>query len=226
MKDADRTLPPSRTTEASCARFRSPPERSLIFFDCSRDRKPNLRGTRVDPDAIDALPTHQSIFTRIQRADVGASVHLALTEVERLPFPTNGLEDGLAALGVEVFARLVDRRELDGAADLDLARRHGLLAREHFYERGLPRAVRADDADDRRPRHLEAQVVNKDAVADLLPQALGDDDFFPQTRSRGNPNSTGTNRRVVRRPRGVDQRVVGLEPRFCFRAGFRGPEPL
>ena len=64
-KDADRTLPPSRTTEASCARFRSPPERSLIFFDCSRDRKPNLRGTRVDPDAIDAHPTHQSISTRI-----------------------------------------------------------------------------------------------------------------------------------------------------------------
>ena len=64
-KDADLTFPPSRTTDASCARFRSPPDRSLIFFDCSRDRKPNLRGTRVDPDAIDALPTHQSISTRI-----------------------------------------------------------------------------------------------------------------------------------------------------------------
>ena len=34
-KDADRTLPPSRTTDASCARFRSPPDRSLIFLLCS-----------------------------------------------------------------------------------------------------------------------------------------------------------------------------------------------
>ena len=167
VEDRSSSLPPSRTTDGvamrarrtGAARHRRAPARWLIAH-CSRDRKPKA-------------DTYARAFTsRSPRS-------------ERLALPTNGLEDGLAALGVEGLARLVDRRQLDGAADLDLARRHGLLAREHFDECGLPRAVRADDADDRRPRHLEAQVVDEDAVADLLPQALGDDDLLAETGPRG-----------------------------------------
>mmetsp|Transcript_2881 Transcript_2881/g.8661 ORF Transcript_2881/g.8661 Transcript_2881/m.8661 type:complete len:330 (-) Transcript_2881:960-1949(-) len=155
-----------------------------------------------------------------------ARVHLALAQVQRLALAADGLEDGLAALGVEVFARLVHRRQLDGPSHLHFPRGDGLLAREHFDECGLPRAVRADDADDGRPRHLEAQVVDEDAVADLLPQALGDDDLLAETGPRRDPDRARADGGVVRRPRGVDERIIRFEPRLCFRAGLGRPQPL
>ena len=114
----------------------------------------------------------------------------------------------MTALRVEGFPSLIDGRELDRAAYTHITGSDGLLAREHLDQRRLAGTVRAHYSDDRRPRHLEGQVVDEDAVADLLPQILRHNNFFPETRARRDPNSTGTHRRIICLPRGIHQRVV------------------
>jgi len=114
----------------------------------------------------------------------------------------------LTALRVEGFPSLIDGRELDRAAYTHITGSDGLLAREHFYERGLARTVRAHYSHYRSARHFKAQIINEDAVADLLPQILRHNNFFPETRARRDPNSTGTHRRIICLPRGIHQRVV------------------
>jgi hypothetical protein len=98
--------------------------------------------------------------------------------------PETSCQTGLVVL--EVLAALLDERHLRGRADLDGAAVGLLLARDHAEQRRLAGAVRADDADDRAGRHLEAEVVDEEAVAEaladvdeldhLVAEALGDRD--------------------------------------------------
>ena len=114
----------------------------------------------------------------------------------------------MTALRVEGFPSLIDGRELDRAAYTHITGSDGLLAREHLDQRRLAGTIRADDTDDRRSRYFKTQIINEDAVADLLPQILRHNNFFPETRARRDPNSTGTHRRIICLPRGIHQRVV------------------
>jgi hypothetical protein len=69
---------------------------------------------------------------------------------------------------VETVAALVDIGELDGIANLDLARIRLLLADQHAEQRRFAGAVRADDADDGAWRHVEAQLVDQQTVTEGL----------------------------------------------------------
>ena len=72
---------------------------------------------------------------------------------------------------VEAVARLVDVGDLDGRADLDFAGIRLFLAGDHAEQRRFAGAVRADDADDGAGRHVEAEVVDQQAVAEGLADA-------------------------------------------------------
>src|SRR5436190_19094868 len=106
------------------------------------------------------------VALEVEAAEVSARWHHELADDEVVEAAGNVLPDGLIVL--EVLAALLDERHLRGRADLDGAAVGLLLARDHAEQRRLARAVRADDADDRAGRHLEAQVVDEETVAEAL----------------------------------------------------------
>src|SRR6266545_2982635 len=86
-----------------------------------------------------------------------------------------------------------------------------LLSRDHAEERGLARAVGADDADDAAARQAEAQVLDQEPVAVPLEEVLGLHDHVAQARPRRDDDL----RRAVALLASLgQQRLVGLEPRL------------
>ena len=116
-----------------------------------------------------------------------ARIHLALAQVERLALAANGLEDGLAARA-EVFSAWSTDASLTVPPTLTSPAVTGSWPVSIFTSVDFPRRWRRRCPDDRGPRHLEAQIIDKDPIADLLPQALGDDDLLAETRPRRDPD--------------------------------------
>ena len=81
-------------------------------------------------------------------------------------------------------ARLVHVRDLDRLADPQRARVRLLRAGDEAEQRGLARAVRADDADDAARRQREVEVLEEQVVAVGLGQALRLDDERAEPRAR------------------------------------------
>ena len=139
------------------------------------------RAQRVDVEIVRRLVEQQHVAAALQDLRQVDAVPLAAgeltdglllvaaSEVEprrvlaRVDLPLAEQDDVLASgdllphrvLRVEVGPRLVDVGQLDGVADLQLARVRLLLARDHPEERRLPGAVRADHADDPGRRERE-----------------------------------------------------------------------
>src|SRR5690606_7025109 len=89
----------------------------------------------------------------VEACDVGAALHLALAEDDRVLALADLFPDGL--VGIEGVTALIDVGELDGIAHAELAGVGLLLAHEHPEEGGLAGAVRADDPHDAGGRKLE-----------------------------------------------------------------------
>jgi len=100
----------------------------------------------------------------VEAADVGAGGRFIPTYGQQLGTAGDFFENGLVT--VETIAALVDIGELDGIANLDLARIRLLLADQHAEQRRLAGAVRADDADDGAWRHVEAQLVDQQTITE------------------------------------------------------------
>ena len=90
--------------------------------------------------------------------DVRPAVDLLRAELDELLAVADRLPDGL--LGAEDVARLLDVGELHAVADFEGAAVGLFLAGDHAEERGLARAVGADDADDSAGREREAHVLS------------------------------------------------------------------
>src|SRR5688572_1210173 len=95
--------------------------------------------------------------------DERAAVDLLRAELDELHAVADRLPDGL--LGAERVARLFDEREFHAFADLEGAAVGLLGAGDHAKQRGLARAVRADDADDAAGREGEADVLHQHVFA-------------------------------------------------------------
>src|SRR5690606_21860855 len=125
----------------------------------------------------------------VEAADVGARLDLDAVDVEDVEAAADFLEDVVVAF--QLVAALVHVGQLHGRADVDLARIRLLLADDHLEQRGLARAVRADDADDRARRHRERQVVDQQAVAETLRDMLELDDLVAQALARWDEDLVG-----------------------------------
>ena len=84
---------------------------------------------------------------------------------------------------VQRVARLVDVGELHRLADAQRARVGLLLADDHPEQRRLAGAVGADHADDPGGRQREREVLDQQAVAEALAQAVGLDHHVAQPRA-------------------------------------------
>ncbi len=116
----------------------------------------------------------------VERGDVAARVHRAGAQRERLGPAGDLLPDGL--LRVEA-AGLVGVGPLDGLADPDGAAVGLFLPGDHLQQGGLAGAVRPDHADDGAGRDLGAEIVQQQALAVGLADALQFDDDIAQARA-------------------------------------------
>ena len=117
----------------------------------------------------------------VEAVDVGARVHLALAQHDRLLAAGDLLPDALFA--VQGVPALVDVAQLDGLADLDRAGVGPLLAGDQPEHGRLARAVRADHAQDGAGRHLEAELLEQQPVVVALRHFVEVDDDVPQPRA-------------------------------------------
>ncbi|CAB4755840.1 unannotated protein [freshwater metagenome] len=94
---------------------------------------------------------------------------------------------------VEPRPRLVDVRQQDGLADLEVAGRGEVVlvvgatlcrCDDHLEQGGLADAVRADDTDNAVARQRERQVVEEQPVTEALREVRGLDDDTAQARAR------------------------------------------
>src|ERR1019366_3286027 len=116
----------------------------------------------------------------------GARRGFVFTHGEDVVAAGDRVEHGLVVL--QRVARLIDVRDLDRGTDLHFAGIRLFFSGDQFEQRGFTRAVRADDADDRAGRHLEAEVVDQQAVTirfahtfefdDLIAESLADRDEY------------------------------------------------
>src|SRR5690606_16944744 len=114
--------------------------------------------------------------------DVGARGHLDLADHEVVQSVADGLPYALVAR--QAGAVLVDVGDLDGAADVGLAR-VGLLEADDGLEQGrLADAVGADDPDDAVAREAEVQAVDELLAVEALDQVLDFDDGAAEARPR------------------------------------------
>src|SRR4030095_9840629 len=134
------TLAPAISVLARWRRPRSPPDRVPTSFCWSLPLKLKLPG----------------------EARVGAARHRELADDQVVEAAGDVLPDRLRVL--ELLAALFDERHLRGGADLNVAAVGLFLAGNHAEQGRLGGAVRADDADDRARRHLEAQLVDQQAI--------------------------------------------------------------
>ena len=152
-------LPPLLSSLARWTRFRSPPERLPTFFSWSGPLK--LNGGHVGPCR-----------------------YLALAQDDRVDAAGDLLEDRV--LGLEGVAVLIDVGDHHRVADPKDAAIGRLLADDHAEERGLARAVGADDADDAAGRQAEVHFFEQEPIAVGLGETLGLDDQRAQVRSGRN----------------------------------------
>src|SRR5690606_21253407 len=125
----------------------------------------------------------------VEATDVGARLDLDAVDVEDVEAAADFLEDVVVAF--QLVAALVDVGQVDGRADVDLARVRLLLPGDHLEQRRLASAVGADDADDRTGRHLEAQVIDQQAVAEALGDVLELDHLVAQALARRDEDLVG-----------------------------------
>jgi hypothetical protein len=102
----------------------------------------------------------------VEAADVGARLDLDAVDVEDVQAAGNLLEDVVVAF--QCLAALVDVGQLHRRPDDDLAAVGLLLAGDHLEQGRLAGAVGADDADDGTGRDQEVEVLEQQAVAELL----------------------------------------------------------
>ena len=164
------TQPANSSSASSSARSVST-SRSLDGSSSSSTLAPgDQRLRQVQPAALAAGELADLLLLvgalEVEAAEVGARGHLELADGEDVGAAGDVLPHRLVAL--ERVARLVDVGHLHRRPDRDLAAVGLFLAGDHAEQRRLAGAVRADDADDRAGRHLEAQVVDQQPVAVAL----------------------------------------------------------
>src|SRR6185295_868608 len=100
-----------------------------------------------------------------------------------------------------------------------------LLADDHAEQRGLARAVRADDADDAAPRQAEGEVIDEQPIAVALAEILRLHDEIAEARGRRDDD---LGRAVALTPILVEQLLVRGQPRLGLRLARarRHPHPL
>ena len=120
------------------------------------------------------------VALEVEAAEVGARRHLELADGEDVEAagdrpPTRSCRCASSSRA------LVDERHACTVWPIDdFAAVRLFLAGDHAEQRRLAGAVRADDADDRARRHLEAQVVDQQAVAEALGHVLELDHLVAQ----------------------------------------------
>ena len=82
----------------------------------------------------------------VEPRHIGATVHLPLAHLQIVVPAGDFLVHRVVRF--QFIARLVDIAQLDRGADFEFARVGLFLAHQHLEQRGLARAVGADDADD------------------------------------------------------------------------------
>src|SRR5262249_10641912 len=112
---------------------------------------------------------------------------------------------------IEGVATLIDVPDAYGLPDLQRAGIGLFLAGDHPEQRGLPRAVRPDHADDAAAREREIEVVNEQLVAVPFPQLARFDDDIAEARARRDVDLGGLDllRGVL-----AQQLFVGVQTRF------------
>ena len=102
----------------------------------------------------------------VEGADIGARHDRDAAEVDDVRAAGDFFPHVLVR--IELVAALVHVTDLDRFADAHGAGVGLFLAKDHLEQRGLARAVRADDADDAAGGQLEGEVVDQDVVAEGL----------------------------------------------------------
>ena len=119
----------------------------------------------------------------VERGHVGARGHLARAELEQLGAARDLLPHVLVR--IEAVAALVHVGQAHRLPDLQRAAVGLLLAGDHAEERGLARAVGADDAHDAAAREAEGEVLDQQPVAVALDEVLDLHHHVAQPRARG-----------------------------------------
>ena len=158
----------------------------------------------------------------VEAGDVRAAVHLAVADLHEVDAAGDLLVDGL--VGVERLPRLVDVRELHRGADLQRTAVGLLLADEHAEQRGLARAVGADDADDAAGRQREVEVFDEEPIAVALGDLVGLDDEVAETRARRD-RDLHLLLALLRRLGFGDELVVRRDARLALGLAGAGREP-
>ncbi len=125
----------------------------------------------------------------VEAAQVGARLDLHAVDVEDVQAAGHFLEHVVVAF--QLVATLVHVGQLHRRPEHDLARVRRLLADDHLEQRRLAGAVGADDADDGAGRHQEAEVVDQQALAELLGDVLELEHRIAQALARRNEDLVG-----------------------------------
>src|SRR5712692_6456059 len=118
---------------------------------------------------------------KVERRGVRARVARPGADLDALLAAGDLLPDRLRR--IQGVASLRHVRELDRVADAQRPAVRRLLVREQPKQRRLPGSVRSDDPDDPAAREGEGEVVEEEAVAVSLAQALGLHDELAEPRS-------------------------------------------
>src|SRR5664279_5191744 len=196
---------------------------------------------RVDVEVVRGLVEEQQVAALLERPREMEAVHLAAREVRDELLLVGALEVVHRAEGAARHLTLAEHHEVlaarelvvhrlfrvgllavlvhvardDGFADLQLATVGFLEPHDHLEERRLPRAVRADDADDSALRKVEVQVLEEERVAEGFLHALGPHDDVAEARARRNVDLVRLAPRLDAALR--DELLVGLEARLALR---------
>src|SRR5271169_5571016 len=125
----------------------------------------------------------------IERGAIAARIDLALAKQNEFVAAGDFLPHGL--LAVETVARLVDIAQMHALADRDRAAVGLLLFGDHPEQGGLAGAVRTDHADNAARRQLEGEIVDQEAVAISLGQALEIDHVLTEPLGHGDRDLRG-----------------------------------
>src|SRR5690554_4768934 len=164
-----------------------------------------IRTLKVEPSAIGA-----------RRDELPADIDLFCAFGDHI-------EDDLVR--VKIVAALIDIAELYGLADLDRALIGLLFADDHPEEGRLTCAVRSDNSDDGAGRHIEAQVLEEEAIAEALRDAFDIDHLGAKAR----PGRDADLIRITLLIFGLgDEIVEGVDTRLALRLAslLRRADPL
>src|SRR5450756_2487126 len=114
--------------------------------------------------------------------DVRPRGHLDVADLDVVETVGDDLPERL--LRVDAGARLVDVRDLDRLADLELARVQRLEPDDRLEQGRLADAVRADDADDAVARQDEREVLDEGSLVEALLEVLRLEHDVAESRTR------------------------------------------